>query len=154
MRWPSCQIQWVSMAVMSPGAAAATWVNIASDTSKWLLECDPHVRPQASQSCATRTEPAIVQKCGSASGMSTAPARIAWPISRQSVRDHVGRGGQAGGALELGHHLAAGEPALGADRVLGVGEHVGEFAAGLDRVGEQPAAVGVEGDSRVGEAVG
>ena len=26
---------------------------------------------------ATRTEPAIVQKCGSASGMSTAPERIA-----------------------------------------------------------------------------
>jgi hypothetical protein len=49
-RWPSCQIQWVSMAVMSPGAAAATWVNIASDTSKWLLECDPHVSPQAWQS--------------------------------------------------------------------------------------------------------
>ena len=85
IRWPSCQIQWVSMAVMSPGAAAATWVNIASDTSKWLLECEPHVRPHASQSCATRTEPAIVQKCGSASGMSTAPERIAWPISRQSV---------------------------------------------------------------------
>ena len=43
--WPSCQIQWVSMAVILPGAAAATWVNIASDTSKWLFECEPQVRP-------------------------------------------------------------------------------------------------------------
>lgn len=83
--WPSCQIQCVSIAVMSPGAAAATWVNIASETSKWLLECDPHVRPHTSHSCATRTEPAMVQKCGSASGMSTALVRMAWPISRQSV---------------------------------------------------------------------
>jgi hypothetical protein len=38
IRCPSCQIQWVSIAVMAPVAAAATWVNIASDTSKWLLE--------------------------------------------------------------------------------------------------------------------
>ena len=112
------------MAVMSPGAAAATWVNIASDTSKWLLECEPHVSPQASQSCATRTEPAIVQKCGSASGMSTAPARMAWPSSRQSVAIMLVAVRQSGGPLELGHHLAAGEAALGSDRVLGVGQHV------------------------------
>ncbi|SLJ24132.1 Uncharacterised protein [Mycobacteroides abscessus subsp. abscessus] len=85
MRWPSCQIQCVSMAVISPGAAAATWVNMASETSKWLLECEPHVRPHASHSCATRTEPAMVQKCGSANGMSTAPVRTVWPSSRQSV---------------------------------------------------------------------
>jgi hypothetical protein len=34
IRCPSCQILCVSIAVMAPGAAAATWVNIASDTSK------------------------------------------------------------------------------------------------------------------------
>ena len=106
-RWPSCQIQCVSIAVISPGAAAATWVNIASETSKWLLECEPQVRPQSRQVCATRTEPAIVQKCGSASGMSTdvqleRVAQLA-PVGG----DHVGRGRQAGGAPELGHHLAA-----------------------------------------------
>ncbi len=83
--WPSCQIQWVSRAVMAPGAAAPTWVNMASDTSKWLLECDPHVRPKSAQSWATRTEPRIVQKCGWASGMSTAFDRTAWAICRQSV---------------------------------------------------------------------
>ena len=116
IRCPSCQIQWVSMAVMSPGAAAATWVNIASDTSKWLLECEPHVSPHASHSCATRTEPFIVQKCGSASGMSTAPERIAWPSLAPVGGDHVGGGRQTGGAFELGHHLAAGEAALGPDR--------------------------------------
>ena len=84
-RCPSCQIQCVSIAVMSPGAAAATWVNIASDTSKWLFECEPQVRPHASHSCATRTDPCMVQKCGSASGMSTADCRTAWPSCRQSV---------------------------------------------------------------------
>src|SRR5450830_817702 len=46
-RWPSCQIQWVSIAVIAPGAAAATWVNIAREMSKWLLECEPQVRPHS-----------------------------------------------------------------------------------------------------------
>ena len=53
------------------GAAAATWVNIASEISKWLLECEPQVRPNSWHICATRTEPCMVQKCGSASGIST-----------------------------------------------------------------------------------
>ncbi|MNJ81892.1 hypothetical protein D3C77_809400 [compost metagenome] len=57
--------------MISPGAAAATWVNIASEISKWLLECEPQVSPQSLHICATRTEPCKVQKCGSASGMST-----------------------------------------------------------------------------------
>ncbi|MNC62146.1 hypothetical protein D3C75_1121390 [compost metagenome] len=70
-RWPSCQIQWVSIAVISPGAAAATWVNIANEISKWLFECEPQVSPQSLHICATRTEPCKVQKCGSAKGMST-----------------------------------------------------------------------------------
>ncbi len=84
-RWPSCQIQCVSMAVMLPGAAAATCVNMASEMSKWLLECEPQVRPHSAHICATRTEPCRVQKCGSASGMSTACSWTAWHIWRQSV---------------------------------------------------------------------
>ena len=85
-RWsPSCQIQWVSSAVGLPGAAAPTWVNIASEISKWLLEWQPQVSPHSSQSCATRTAPLSVQKCGSASGMSTALSITAWFISRQLV---------------------------------------------------------------------
>ena len=68
-----------------PGAAAATCVNIAKDTSKWLFECEPHVRPQSRQVCATRTEPAMVQKCGSASGMSTDCSDKACTSWRQSV---------------------------------------------------------------------
>jgi len=40
--------------VTLPAAAAATCVNIASEISKWLLECEPHVRPQSLQVCATR----------------------------------------------------------------------------------------------------
>lgn len=43
---PSCQIQWVSIAVGLPGAAAPTWVNIAREISKWLLEWQPQVSPQ------------------------------------------------------------------------------------------------------------
>ncbi|MNY54760.1 hypothetical protein D3C86_1906680 [compost metagenome] len=71
--------------MISPGAAAATWVNIAREMSKWLLECEPQVRPHSWHICATRTEPCMVQKCGSARGMSTDCNWIAWPISRQSV---------------------------------------------------------------------
>ena len=84
-RCPSCQIQWVSMAVTRPGAAAATWVNMASETSKWLLECEPQVRSNIWHSWATRTEPCMVQKCGSASGMSTDCSDRVWANSRQSV---------------------------------------------------------------------
>src|SRR6185295_7911547 len=84
-RWPSCQIQCVSIAVTLPGAAAPTCVNIARDTSKGLFECEPQGRPQSRQVCATRTEPAIVQKCGSASGMSTDCSDSACCICLQSV---------------------------------------------------------------------
>ena len=68
--------------------------------------------------------------------------------------DHVRRRRKPGGPLELGHHLATGEAALGPDGILGVGEHVGQFAARLHRIVEQPAAVGVQRDAGVGEAVG
>ena len=73
------------MAVTRPGAAAATCVNMASETSKWLLECEPQVRPKSRQVCATRTEPESVQKCGSASGMSTDCSTSECTIWRQSV---------------------------------------------------------------------
>jgi len=35
----------VSIAVTLPGAAAATCVNMASEMSKWLLECESLVMP-------------------------------------------------------------------------------------------------------------
>ena len=68
-------------------------------------------------------------------------------------RDHVRRGAQAGGPAELRHDLAAGEAALGAARVLGVGQRVLEVAADADGLGERPGAVGVEGDARLREAL-
>lgn len=74
-----------SVVVMCSGAAAATWVNMARETSKWLFECDPQVSPRASHTWAKRTEPFIVQKCGSARGMSTAHDRMVCQSSRQSV---------------------------------------------------------------------
>ena len=73
------------MAVTLPGTAAATWVNMASEMSKWLLECEPQVSPQSRQVWPTRTLPAMVQKCGSASGMSTDCSASACTIWRQSV---------------------------------------------------------------------
>ena len=101
-------------------------MNIARETSKWLLECEPQVSPKSEQSWATRTEPRIVQKCGSASGMSTALDRMAWAICRQSVAimlvavcRPVARRNSA--------IVPAREPALGADRVLGVGEDVAQI---------------------------
>nr|WP_179118078.1 hypothetical protein [Saccharothrix sp. ALI-22-I] len=75
----------MSRAVIGPGAAAPTWVNIASEMSKWLLECEPRVRPKSAHSRATRTEPRMVQKYGSARGMSTAAVRTACAGWRQSV---------------------------------------------------------------------
>ncbi len=66
----------------------------------------------------------MVQKWGSASGMSTAlqlhgVAKLA-PVGG----DHVGGGGQAGGAAEFGHDLSAGEALLGAAGIFGIGEDV------------------------------
>ena len=66
-------------------AAAPTWVNIASETSRWLLECEPQTRPWSAHTWDTRTEPCIVQKCGSASGMSTLRSARACRSCRQSV---------------------------------------------------------------------
>ncbi|MNE32919.1 hypothetical protein D3C80_1265520 [compost metagenome] len=43
--------------------------------------------------------------------------------------DHVGGGGQAGGAAELGHHLTARVAVLGTARVFGVGQHIVLVAA-------------------------
>ncbi|MOA05746.1 hypothetical protein D3C78_1253560 [compost metagenome] len=68
--------------------------------------------------------------------------------------DHVGGGGQAGGAAELGHHLAAGVAVLGAAGVLGIGQHAVQVAAQGDGLVQRPAAVGIEGDARLGEALG
>ena len=65
--------------------------------------------------------------------------------------DHVGRRRQAGGAAELGHHLAAGEAVFGPARVFGVGQHVVTAAQQPGRFGQRPAAVRVERDARRGK---
>ena len=74
-----------SPADAAPGAEAPQWAIIARLMSKWLLEWQPQVRPMSWQSWATRTEPSIVQKCGSARGMLTEPRAREWVICRQSV---------------------------------------------------------------------
>ncbi len=68
--------------------------------------------------------------------------------------DHVGRRRQPGGPLELGHGLPPREAALRPARVFGIGQDAAEPPAEPDGVGQQPAAVGVEGDPGVGEAAG
>ena len=64
--------------------------------------------------------------------------------------DHVGRGGQAGGAAKLRHDLAAGEALLGAARIFGVGQHMLLAAAESHGFLEGPGAVGIERDARSG----
>ncbi len=125
------------MAVTRPGAAAPTCVNIASEMSKWLFECEPQVRPNISHIWATRTEPCMVQKCGSASGMSTDCSWIAWAIWRQSVAIMLVAVAQARGAAEFGHHFAARVAVLGAARVFGIGQDVVLVAAEADGFGQR-----------------
>ncbi|MNG32630.1 hypothetical protein D3C84_1186940 [compost metagenome] len=48
--------------------------------------------------------------------------------------DHVGGGGDAGGAAELGHRLATGITVLRAAWVLGVGQHLALTLAQADRL--------------------
>ena len=67
--------------------------------------------------------------------------------------NHVGGRGQAGGAAELGHHLAAAEPFFCTAGVFGIGHHAAHFLAQANGVFEQPAAVGVERDAGLGEAL-
>ena len=66
--------------------------------------------------------------------------------------DHVGGGGQAGGAAEFRHHLAAGEAVLRAAGVLGIGHHAAHVAHQADGVLQEPPAVGVQRDAGLGEA--
>ena len=94
----------------------------------------------------------MVQKCGSASGMSTDSRRSEWPICRQSVATMLVAVGNAGGALELGHDLAAGVAVFRAAGVLGVGQQVTLAFAQGDGLVQRPGAVGVEGDAGIGEA--
>ena len=68
--------------------------------------------------------------------------------------DHVGGGAQAGGAAELGHHLAARENAFGAAGVFGVSEFFVAVAAQTDGVLQKPAAVRVQRDAGIGKALG
>lgn len=49
-------------AVELTGTAAAHWVIMAREISKWLLEWQPHIRPKSLHIWPTRTEPAMVQK--------------------------------------------------------------------------------------------
>jgi hypothetical protein len=95
----------------------------------------------------------MVQKCGSASGNVDRLQRQAVHQLAPVGGDHVGGGGQAGGAAEFGHHLAAREHAFGAARVFGIGHHAVQVAAQADGVLEQPAAVRVERDARLGKAL-
>ncbi len=67
--------------------------------------------------------------------------------------DHVGGGGQSGGAAELGEYLPPRVAALGAAGVLGVGEGAHQGRAQLDGLAQRPGAVGVESDPGVGEAL-
>ena len=68
--------------------------------------------------------------------------------------DHVGRGGQAGSAAELGHHFASRKSTFRAAGIFGVREHIAASLTESDGFTERPGAIGVDGDARVGEAFG
>ena len=67
--------------------------------------------------------------------------------------DHVGGGGHHGGLAEFGHHLTAGEAVLRAAGVLAVGQHLLQLGGDLQRLGQAPAAVGVQIHTGVGEGL-
>ncbi len=102
----------------------ADLVNIAREISKWLLEWQPQVSPQSSHSCATRTAPESVQKCGSASGISTALSITAWPISRQLVAIILVATGGPVARRNSAITSRPEKPLLGAARIFGVGQNI------------------------------
>jgi hypothetical protein len=115
----------VSIAVTRPGAAAPTCVNIASDTSKWLFECDPHVRPQSRHGLRD------AHRAGHRPEVRVGKRNVD-RLQRERVdelapvgRDHVGRVGSRC-AAELGHHFSPGEALLRAAWVFGVGDDVAQ----------------------------
>jgi hypothetical protein len=72
----------------------------------------------------------------------------------QSVAIMLVAVGQPGRPTELGHTFASGQFALGADGIFGVGEYAVQVLAECDRVGQQPATVGVQRDPGRWEPVG
>ena len=67
--------------------------------------------------------------------------------------NHVGGGGHAALLAELRHNFAAGEAAFGAAGVLTVGQNLLQLRGKGQRVLQQPAAVGVQGDAGLGEGL-
>lgn len=145
---PSCQIQWVSIAVGLPGAAAPTWVNIAREISKWLLEWQPGSAP-------------VVAKLRHADCTGKRPeVRIGkWNIYRIEHHrmthfapvggDHVGRDGQAGRPSKLRHHFTTGETLLSAARVFRIGKDIIQPFAQRNGFIKQPGTIGINGNPRI-----
>ena len=67
--------------------------------------------------------------------------------------NHVGGGGHAALLAELRHNFAAGEAALGAAGILAVGQNLLQLRGKGQRVLQQPAAVGVQGNAGLGEGL-
>src|SRR2546430_13513027 len=66
-------------------------------------------------------------------------------------RSHVGGGGNAGGAAEFRHDLAAGVAVFRTARVFGVGQHVAPALAQIDRFVQRPGAVGIRSEEHTSE---
>ncbi len=153
-RWPSCQIQWVSMAVMSAGRGGGdVGEHGERDVEVVVGVRAPGEAPLAAElgdSDGALHGPEVRVGEGDVDGVELGGVLELAPVGG----DHVGCGGEAGGAAEFGHDLAAGEALLGAAGVFGVGEDVLFVGAEGDGFGEGPGAVGVEGDAGLGEALG
>ena len=153
-RWPSCQIQWVSMAVTSAGRGGGdVGEHGEGDVEVVVGVRAPREAPLAAElgdADGALHGPEVRVGEGDVDGVQLGGVRELAPVGG----DHVGCGGQAGGAAELGHDLAAGEAVLGAAGIFGVGEDVLFVRAEADGFVERPGSVGVEGDAGFGEALG
>jgi hypothetical protein len=122
-RWPSCQIQCVSMAVTLPGAAPPD----VREHRERHIEVVVRVRAPGQAPVAAQSAPRAPSRPWSRNAGRPAECRpIAAPANVHHLApvggDHVGGSGQAGGAAEFRHHLAAREHrSFGAARVFGIG---------------------------------
>ena len=152
-RSPSCQIQCVSIAVISPRRGGGdVGEHRERDVEVIVRMRAPGEAPVAARlRDAHRAAKRPEMRVGERDVDRLQGERVGElaPVGG----DHVGRRRQAGRAAELGHHLAAGKAAFGAARVLGVGEHVVPSRIRRDRLGERPAAVRIERDARLGKAL-
>ena len=123
-RWPSCHIQWVSIAVTAAGSGGGdVGEHGERDVEVVVGVGAPGEAPFAAElghADGALHGPEVRVGEGNVDGVELGGEAELAPVGG----DHVCCGGQAGGAAEFGHDFAAGEALLGSAGVFGVGEDV------------------------------